>query len=512
MPRPRIAMRKIREVLRLGLGEGLSPRQVAASLALPRISVRRYLERAHLAGVSWPLPEGMDDQQLERWLYAPPPPPSVSRPLPEWSVVHQELRRKDVTLQLLWLEYKERAPDGYQYSQFCRRYREWQCHVDVVMRQEHRAGEKLFVDWAGATVAIVNPLTGVITPAQIFVAVLGASNYMYAEAFPSQELPYWIAGHVHAFEFFGCVPRIVVCDNLRAGVTKSHRYEPLLNATYQEMAAWYGVAVMPTRAYKPRDKAKVEVGVLIVERWILARLRHRTFFSVAELNSAIRELVTWLNERPFKKLDGCRRSHFEELERPAMRALPMERYEYADWSLAKVNIDYHIEVERHYYSVPYQLVGERVEVRLTVSAVEIFLRHRRVASHLRGFKRGHHTTDSAHMPASHRRHLEWTPSRIERWAEKTGPSTAELVRGVMESRPHPEQGYRACLGILRLGKRFGDDRLEAASRRALAIQAFSFHSLESILKTGLDRQALPTSAPPTRHRRHENVRGSTYYQ
>ena len=352
MPRPRIAMRKIREVLRLGLGEGLSPRQVAASLALPRISVRRYLERAHLAGVSWPLPEGMDDQQLERWLYAPPPPPSVTRPLPEWSVVHQELRRKDVTLQLLWLEYKERAPDGYQYSQFCRRYREWQCHVDVVMRQEHRAGEKLFVDWAGATVAIVNPLTGVITPAQIFVAVLGASNYMYAEAFPSQELPYWIAGHVHAFEFFGCVPRIVVCDNLRAGVTKSHRYEPLLNATYQEMAAWYGVAVMPTRAYKPRDKAKVEVGVLIVERWILARLRHRTFFSVAELNSAIRELVTWLNERPFKKLDGCRRSHFEELERPAMRALPMERYEYADWSVAKVNIDYHIEVERHYYSVP----------------------------------------------------------------------------------------------------------------------------------------------------------------
>ena len=335
MPRPRIAMRKIREVLRLGRGEGLSPRQVGASLALPRISVRRYLERAHLAGVSWPLPEGMDDQQLERWLYAPPPPPGVTRPLPDWSEAHQELRRKDVTLQLLWLEYKEGAPDGYQYSQFCRRYREWQRHVDVVMRQEHRAGEKLFVDWPGATVPIVNPITGVITPAQIFVAVLGASNYLYAEAFPAQELAHWIAGHVHAFEFFGCVPRITVCDNLRAGVTRAHRYEPLLNATYREMAAWYGVAIMPTRAYKPRDKAKVEAGVLIVERWILARLRHRTFFSLAELNDAIRELVSWLNERPFKKLDGCRRSLFEELERPAKRALPGQRYEYADWSVAK---------------------------------------------------------------------------------------------------------------------------------------------------------------------------------
>ncbi len=511
MPRPRTAMRKIREVLRLHLGEGLSPRQVAASLSLPRITVRRYLQQAHLAGVVWPLPEGMDDEQLERRLFAPPPPPSAKRPLPDWPVVHQELRRKEVTLQLLWLEYKERAPDGYQYSQFCRRYREWQQHLDVVMRQEHRAGEKLFVDWAGRTIPVVNPSTGVITQAPLFVGVLGASNYLYAEAFPSQELPHWIAGHVHALEFLGCLPRIVVCDNLRTGVVRAHRYEPLLNATYQEMATWYGLAVIPARAYKPRDKAKVEVGVLIAERWILARLRHRTFFSLVELNAAIRELVSWLNERPFKKLEGCRRSLFEELERPVMRPLSTQRYEYADWSVAKVNIDYHIEVDRHYYSVPYQLVGQQVEVRLTASVVEVFLRHRRVASHLRSLRRGQHTTDPAHMPASHRRHLEWTPSRIENWAEKTGPATAELVRGVMESRPHPEQGYRACLGILRLGKRFGDQRLEAASRRALAIRAFSFHSVESILKTGLDRQPLPTSSPSAPARRHQNLRGAGYY-
>jgi len=512
MPRPRTAMRKIREVLRLGLGQGLSPRQVAASLSLPRITVRRYLERAHLADVSWPVPAELDDMQLERLLYPPTPPSGSARPQPEWSVVHHELRRKDVTLQLLWLEYRAGAPDGYEYSQFCRRYREWQRLLDVVMRQEHRAGEKLFVDWPGRTVPIVNPINGVIALAEIFVGVLGASNYTYAEAFPSQELPHWISGHIHAFEFFGCVPRIVVCDNLRAGVTKSHRYEPLVNATYQEMAALYGVAIIPARVYKPRDKAKVEAGVLIVERWILARLRHRTFFSLAELNAAIRELLVWLNERPFKKMDGCRRRLFEELERPAMQPLPAQRYEYADWLVARVNIDYHIEVDRHYYSVPYQLAGEQVEVRLTASTLEIFRRHRRVTSHLRSFQRGRHTTDPAHMPASHRRHLEWTPSRLEKWANRTGPFTAELVRGVMESRPHPEQGYRSCLGILRLGKQFGDDRLEAASRRAVAIQSFSLHSVHSILKTGLDRQALPSSPPSTEPRRHQNVRGAGYYQ
>jgi transposase len=270
MPRPRTAMRKIREVLRLGLGQGLSPRQVAASLSLPRITVRRYLERAHLADVSWPLPAELDDMQLERLLYPPTPPSGSARPQPDWSVVHHELRRKDVTLQLLWLEYRAGAPQGYEYSQFCRRYREWQRLLDVVMRQEHRAGEKLFVDWPGRTVPIVNPINGEVTLAEIFIGVLGASNYTYAEAFPSQELPHWISGHIHAFEFFGCVPRIVVCDNLRAGVTKSHRYEPLVNATYQEMAALYGVAIIPARVHKPRDKAKVEAGVLIVERWILA--------------------------------------------------------------------------------------------------------------------------------------------------------------------------------------------------------------------------------------------------
>jgi transposase len=504
-------MRKIREVLRLTFAEGLSRRLAGIAAGMPTTTVADYVARAQQAGLGWPLPEGMDDAQLEARLFVTAGPPQHNRPLPDWLHVHRELRRPHVTLQLLHLEYREQFPEGYEYSQFCLLYRLWQRPLDVVMRQEHRAGEKLFVDFAGRTVPIVNPVSGVITQAELFVAALGASNYMYAEALPSQELPHWIAAHVNAFEFLGSLPRVAVCDNLRSGVTRAHRYEPLLNATYQEMATHYGVAIIPARAYKPRDKAKVEVGVLIAERWITARLRNRTFFSLVELNLAIRELVEWLNNRPFKKMEGCRRSLFEELERPVMRPLPAQRYEYADWRVARVNIDYHIEVDRHYYSVPYQLAGQQVDVRLAASTLEAILRGRRVASHLRSYRRGY-TTDPAHMPESHRRHLEWTPSRIIRWAEKTGPWTAELIRGVMESRPHPEQGYRACLGIIRLGNRFGTERLEAASKRAVHIHAFSFHSVHSILKTGLDRQPLPTSSPTIPGRRHQNLRGASYYQ
>src|ERR1700730_1883098 len=311
----------------------------------------------------------MDAQALEQRQLGPPPPPSLTRPLPDWAHVHHDLRRKGVTLQLLWLEYKERELEGYQYSQFCRRYREWQRHLDVVMRQEHRAGEKLFVDFSGQTIAITDPITGVITRSEIFVAVLGASNYTYAEAFPSQELEHWIAGHVHAFEFFGGCTQILDPDNLRAGVTRAHGYEPEVNATYLEMAAHYSAAVIPARARKPRDKAKVEAGVLVVERWILASLRNRRFHSLAELNAAIRERLGWLNRRPFKKLEGCRLSLFEALERPALRPLPSRRYEFAIWKTAAVNIDYHVEVDRHYYSVPYQLVGQRCDVRLTTHVV-----------------------------------------------------------------------------------------------------------------------------------------------
>ena len=513
MSRPRSAMRKIREILRLSHAEGLSRRQVGAAMGLPYTTVADYLGRVRRAGLSWPLPEGMDDSELEARLFASAaPPPSHSRPLPEWPLIHRELRRPGVTLQLLHMEYKERQPDGYQYTQFCDLYRRWQRHLDVVMRQEHRAGEKLFVDFPGQTLPIVDPATGEIWRAELFVAVLGASNYTYAEALPSQALPHWIAGHVAAFEYFGGCPRIVVPDNLRSAVTRAHRYEPELNRTYEEMAAHYGAAIIPARSHKPRDKAKVEVGVLIAERWILASLRNRTFFSLAEANAAIRERLGWLNARPFKKLPGCRLSQFLEIDRPALRPLPAIPYEYATWKQAKVNIDYHVEVERHWYSVPYALVGLRLDVRLSVAAIEVFHRGRRVASHLRSSQPGRHTTESAHMPESHRRHLEWTPGRIVRWATATGPATGELVSTILAGRPHPEQGFRSALGILRLGRRYGDERLEAAATRALAIRAHSYRSVESILKSGLDRVPLPSTEPAGPARRHDNLRGPTYYE
>lgn len=515
MARPRSAMRKIREVLRLTLGEGLSRRQVSAAASLPLATVSNYLTRARAAGIVWPLPEGLDDAALEARLFTRAAiPATTARPLPDWAELDRELRsKKNVTLALLHLEYKERHPDGYQYTQFCRHYHAWRGTVDVVMRQEHRAGERCFIDWAGQTVPIVDPRTGeVAMEAQIFVAVLGASNFTHAEAFPSQELEHWISGHVHAFEAWGGVTRIVVPDNPRTGVSKAHRYEPILNATYAEMAAHYGVAVIPARPYKPRDKAKAEAGVQVVQRWILARLRTRTFFSLAELNAAITELLTWLNQRPFKRLEGSRAKLFEELDRPALRPLPATRYQFATWKTATVNLDYHIEVDHHYYSVPYQLARDAVDVRISATTVEIFRRGRRVASHLRSSARGRHTTASEHMPESHRRHLEWTPGRIVRWAEGTGPQTAALVTAVMESRPHPEQGYRSCLGIMRLGKRYGDERLEAACTRALAASALSYRSVESILRTGLDRQPLPAPSTVIAPRAHEFVRGPDYYR
>lgn len=509
-------MRKVRDILRLAVGQGLSHRQVGAAVGVPFTTVADHLRRAREAGLGWPLPEGLDDAALEALLFRKElAPPTEARPLPDWEYIHRELRRPAVTLMLLWLEYKECHPeDGYSYSQFCHHYRLWQRHLDLVMRQEHRAGEKLFVDFPGQRLPIYDRRTNAVAfEAELFVAVLGASNYLYAEAVPSQELAHWVGAHVHAFEFFGAVPRIVVCDNLRAGVKQAHRYEPDINATYQEMATHYDLAIIPTRAGKPRDKAKVEAGVLLAERWILARLRNRRFSSLGEANAAIAELVEAINQRPFRKMAGSRRSLFEELERPVMRPLPATRYEFARWRLGvKVNIDYHVEVDGHYYSVPYQLVGQRVDARFTASTVEVFHSARRVASHLRSYVRGRHTTDAAHMPVSHRRHAEWSPSRIIAWARQTGPATAGLAEAILDARPHPEQGYRSCLGIIRLADRYGAERVEAACRRALAARALSYRSVESILRHGLDSQPLQSEGPARVHPRHVNLRGAAYYR
>jgi len=511
--RPHTAMRKIREVLRLSLGQGLSLRQVAASAEVPYTTVADYVRRARSAGLSWPLPDGLDDDALDAALFVKRQEPVPPRSLPDWAKVHTEMRRPGVTLMLLWLEHKEDFPDGYSYTQFTVRYKAWKRGLDVVMRQEHKAGEKLFVDFPGQKIPIYDARTGqVALQAELFVAAMGASNFLYAEAVVSQELMYWVTAHVHAFEAIGGCPAIVVCDNLRSGVTRPHRYEPDVNATYSEMAAHYGVAIIPARAYKPRDKAKVEVAVLVAERWVMARLRDRRFTSLAEANAAIAELVAWVNDRPFKKLAGSRRSVFEELDRPALRPLPAKRYEFATWRRAKASIDYHIEVraDRHFYSVPYRLVGEVVDVRLAAATVEVFFRHNRVASHVRSPRPGY-TTDPAHMPESHRRHASWTPSRIITWASHAGPATAKMAEAVLASRPHPEQGFRTCLGIVRLGDRYGTARLEAACTRALAARAYTYRSVESILRSGLDKKPLPAERPTPSHPAHDNLRGPGYY-
>ncbi|MGE0207497.1 MAG: IS21 family transposase [Candidatus Babeliales bacterium] len=506
----RTSMRKIREVLRLKYESNLSNSKIALSCNLSRESVRNYLARAEQAGLIWPLPEEMDDQLLEQRLF-PTEYLSFHELLPDWLKVHEELKKKGVTRWLLWEEYKANYPDGIQYSRFCQLYRAFKNTLQPVMRQTHKAGEKLFVDFSGLTVPWVDKNTGEIHQAEIFVAVLGASNYTYIEAFLDQSLPSWIKAHVNSMEFLGGVPSMIVPDNLKAAVTKAHRYDPGINQTYQDFACHYGTAVIPTRAAAPRDKAKVEVGVQIVERCILAPLRHHTFFSVAEINVAIKPLLKAFNERPFQKLIGSRLSQFETIDKPALQALPLKRYQYAQWKNATVNIDYHIALDKHYYSVPYTYIKKVIAVRITQTSVECFYKNRRIAHHRRAFHLGH-TTQKEHMPKAHQDYCEWTPERLAQWAKKIGPATAELIDAVIASRAIPQQAYRACLGILRLGKRFNETRLESAAKRALALGALRYQSIESILKNGLEQQPLPVSSfKPIVAEKHEHIRGANYY-
>jgi transposase len=506
-------MRKIRELLRLRLEAGLSIRQISASTKTSVGAIQKLLARANTLEITWPLPEDLDDGRLAAMFYPGSDPTSSARyQLPDWPTVYQELKRKDVTKQLLWEEYTAQYPNRcYSYSQYCDRFRHWQKQQKRSMRQIHKAGEKCFIDYCGPTVPIINPQTGEIHTAQVFVAVLGASNYTYAEATWSQTLPDWIGSHTRAFQYLKGVPELVVPDNLKSGVTKAHRYEPDLNPTYQDMAAHYGIAIVPTRARKPRDKAKVEGGVLIVERWILAALRHHQHFSLGQLNATIRELLERLNTRPFRKLPGCRRDHFEQLDKPVLQPLPTEPYVYAEWKKARVHIDYHVAIDGHYYSVPYTLIKKEVEVRITHNTIECFYRGNRIASHRRSDQKGRHTTIAAHMPESHRHAGEWSPERLIGWAAKTGPATEKLIRTALGARKHPQQAYRSCLGILRLGQSYSEARLEAACQRALMLGSCRYKSIESILKHRLDQQPLEEQQELALPDTHDNIRGPAYY-
>lgn len=506
-------MRKVKAILRLHFEAKLSQHQIASSLQLSVGVVNKYIQRAVGCGLSWPLPaEVTEEESLSKLLRTEAPEKCLSGEI-NFAELHQELKHKGVTLQLLWEEYCSRVTHPLSYSHYCLLYRSWKKSQPKSMRQTHQAGDKAFVDYAGQTVDIVDRHTGEIRTAQIFVGILGASNYTFAEATWTQQLPDWILSHRRMLEFFGGVPALIVPDNLRSGVSKACRYEPDINPTYADFIEYYGTAVLPTRPAKPKDKAKVENAVLVVERWILARLRHRVFTSLYELNQAIRHLLQDLNHRPFKKLPGSRHSAFEAMDKPALKPLPVYPYEYTHIKKARVHIDYHVELEQHYYSVPYQLIGQEIELRFTTQRVECWHQGKQVALHERQAKKGAHTTLLAHMPKSHQKHREWTPGRFLQWATQLGPATHQLVKHLLESKPHPEQGYRSCLGLLSLSKRFGSARLEKGCERAWSLGTKTRRSVESLLKHNLenigsvDEHDSITLIPHD----HENLRGKDHY-
>jgi transposase len=513
MPNERVSMSKLKQLIGLQ-ASNLSVRALARALGLSIGAVSKYLKAVRTSGISAAEAESLPENELEQRLFGPPGPgkPGLFAP-PDCAWIHTELKRhRHVTLQLLWEEYCERHGAGaYGRSAFCQIYRRWEKRLKRSMRQRHFAGEKLFVDYAGRTVPIYDPHGQELYRAQLFVSALGASGYAYAEATRSQALPDWLASHVRALEFYGAAPTIFVPDNPKVGVTHADRYEPELQRSYEELAAHYGAVIIPARPYRPKDKSRAELSVLLVYRWILARLRHQRFFSLEELNAAIRPLLIELNQRPFQRLPGCRRSVFEALDRPAMRSLPPTAYTYAEWRERLVAFDYHVDVDHHYYSVPHALVGHSVWVRYTAATVEIFFRSQRVASHVRSYQRGTHTTLPEHMPKSHRAHAEWSPRRLIHWGESIGVNTGAIVEHLLRSKPHPEQGYRACLGLLALARQYGEQRLEAASALAVRLGSPTRKSVKSILENGRDLRCPSAEPLALELPLHPNVRGPGYY-
>lgn len=521
MAQERLSVRKIKDLLRLHLVGGVSSRrQLGRAVGCGKTAVSDCLRRAAVAGLTtWEAIAELDEAQLEQRLYPSrevgTPPRTVQRPLPDWATVRAELARRDhqVTLALLWQEYKAEHPDGYQYSQFAEHYRRFEKKLSVVLRQAHRGGEKVFVDFCDG-ISLIDPRTGELIPTQLFVGALGASSYTFAIATLSQQVPVWLDCHVRMYEFFSGVSSLTICDNLRAGVTHPDRYEAELNVSYRELATHYGTCVIPTRVRKPRDKGKVEAAVLVAQRWILAVLRHRRFYHLDDLNSAIGELLERLNNRVMRHVKQSRRELYDRLDRPALKALPASPYEYAEWKEVGVNIDYHISFEDHYYSVPYTLVGETLWCRATHHIVELFLKGKRITSHVRSFVKYGYSTLPEHRPASHRAHLEWTPSRLINWGKSIGPHTAAVVEHVIRSKPHPEQGYRSALGLLRLSDRFSASRLENACERAITIRSASYRTVKTMLKQRMEQAPLfEQSASPdtTANLGAANVRGRRYY-
>lgn len=510
MPADRLSMRKILEVLRLHHESGQPQRSIASSVQVGATTVRDYLRRAAAAGLSWPLPEGLDEARLEQLLFPTPPPKGTSRPVPDFARVHAELRRPDVTLALVWMEYLQQHPNGYQYSQFCDLYARWSRSLRVSMRQHHKAGDKMFVDFSGGTLEVIDANTGEVRRAKLFVAVLGASSYTYVRAVLDESLPSWLSCHVSAFEFFGGVPEVVVPDNLKSGVTRAHIYEPDVNLAYTELATHYGTCVLPARSRKPKDKAKVEAGVQVAQRWILAVLRNHTFHSLKELNDAIVPLLEKLNARVMRLMRRSRKELYDALDAPALQKLPARAYEYSEWKKARVHPDYHVQFADNFYSVPFVHVGQEVFLRASGQTLEVLLHGSRVASHERLWGQWKYATVHEHMPPAHQAQADQTVPKILSWAQSIGPNTLCVMQARMADRKHAEHAVRSCYGILGLSRHYGRERLEQACIRALRFKATSYKSILSILKHRLDETGTETREdsplPP-----HGNIRGGGYF-
>ena len=513
MPTKRLSMRQLRTILRLRLQAKLSLRQIKTSLRLSLGVVQKICSKAESMKLDWPAIEFLDDQELANQFYpAADTRKSSAFQLPDWSEVYRELRTKGITKLLLWEEYSQQYPNrSYSYAQYCILYKKWFKKQKRSMRQQHKAGEKLFVDYAGKTMPVVQKKTGEVKFAQIFVAVMGASNHTYAEATWSQKLSDWINSHIRTFEFMGGVPIILVPDNLRSGVTQACRYDPDINPSYQQMAAHYGTAIIPARPRKPQDKAKAEVGVQIIERWILARLRHHTFFSLTELNQHIQFLLEEVNNKPFKQLKGTRQQWFDSIDKPALSPLPKQRFEYTDIKFVKVNIDYHIQYDDHFYSVPHQLVGEKLELQAKEYLIALYFHNRCICQHVRSYQGGM-TTTPEHMPVSHEKHHKWTPGRLMNWAKDIGDEVLVWVQAQLQQKQHEEQAYRVCLGLLNLSRNYPKERLNNACRIANQKSLYRLKQVKSILQSNQDKLLSIELEPVTElPQSHENIRGPKSY-
>jgi transposase len=497
-------MRKIKDILRLGLFEKRSQREISDSLNIGKTTVQEYLARAEKLGVEWNDVKELNESKTAMLLY-----PKVlvkrSKVRPDWAAMRLELGRKGITLSLLWQEYKEQHEDGIGYSRFCDEYSNWKKLSRLSMRQEHKAGEKCFLDFSGLKVPYVDLKTNELKEAEVFVAVMGASSKTFAVATNTQTVEDWIYANIQALKFFGGVPAVLVPDNLKAGVITPCRYEAVLNPHFIEFSNHYQTAIIPARSRKPKDKSKVEVGVQVVERWILARLRRMTFSSVAEINQYIKPLLDDLNAKKMKHLNFSRNELFDSLDAPALKPLPNRDFEFSSWKKSKVHIDYHIELLKSLYSVPYKYVGQVVEVRYSNTTVTIFSGETQIAIHPRLRVAGAKSTLEDHMPSAHKAHAKWTPDRILNWTESlSGEETVTLVRSILNSKIYPEQAFRSCLGIIRMIQDKGEFRVEEAAFIVNQSAQQIYRKLKSVI------EAKNTSFTP-KALNHENIRGKNYY-